>query len=379
MSVLTRNPDFRRLFLAQLAVFGGDWFRTWCPLAVLPHDLTGSGGALVLAADTGSPRCCCRSPVPWSTDRPQEDHGDRELAGIVTIALLFGVRSPGTAWLAPATVAAFAVAKAFYTPAASAALPNLAPCRGSGHRERGRRVGVEGRWRSSAPRSAACAAAAFRPVRVLFTLALVGSAVLVWRIGRPMQADVAMCRHRAPGRRSARVAVASATGPGCSTGRGEVGGRHGQRGADLVPDPRRLVRRRPARHRPAVRRPGWAHRTAQPLRRVVLHRWLLPGLAVSMAAYGLAYLAWPSYWFPRCSSLVVIASRRRWELGDVELRAAAEVPELRGRAFSTDMMLATLAISVSRRSRRARRHRRRLGTRGRLRSVTLLYRSAGGW
>src|ERR1700761_1183829 len=54
ISVLTRNADFRRLFGAELVVFGSDWF-VMVPLLVLLPKLTGSGvwGALVLAADTG--------------------------------------------------------------------------------------------------------------------------------------------------------------------------------------------------------------------------------------------------------------------------------------------------------------------------------------
>ena len=53
-SVVTRNRDFRRLFAAELVVFGADWF-VMVPLLVLLPELTGSGvwGALVLAADTG--------------------------------------------------------------------------------------------------------------------------------------------------------------------------------------------------------------------------------------------------------------------------------------------------------------------------------------
>jgi hypothetical protein len=54
LSVLTRNRNFRNLFLAELVVFGADWF-VMVPLLVLLPKLTGSGvwGALVLAADTG--------------------------------------------------------------------------------------------------------------------------------------------------------------------------------------------------------------------------------------------------------------------------------------------------------------------------------------
>ena len=52
--MLARNRDFRNLFLAELVVFGSDWF-VLVPLVVLLPELTGSGvpGALVLAIDTG--------------------------------------------------------------------------------------------------------------------------------------------------------------------------------------------------------------------------------------------------------------------------------------------------------------------------------------
>ena len=128
MSVLTRNRDFRRLFAAELVVFGADWF-VMVPLLVLLPELTGSGvwGALVLAADTGivalllpytgtiadrfdrrkimmvgqsgragRRRCCCSS----------SDRRPRRRSALVAIG-------------------AIAVAKAFYSPAASAALPNV--------------------------------------------------------------------------------------------------------------------------------------------------------------------------------------------------------------------------------------------------------------
>src|SRR5690606_23781199 len=129
LSVLTRHRDFRRPFLAELAVFGGDWF-VLVPLLVLLNELTGRGlwGALVLAADTGIVALL----LPFAGTVP--DRVDRKkfmilstLAALVMVLLLFAVRSAGTAWLAVVAIAAFAVAKAFYSPAATAALPNLVP------------------------------------------------------------------------------------------------------------------------------------------------------------------------------------------------------------------------------------------------------------
>jgi MFS family permease len=126
-SVLTRNRDFRRLFAAELVVFGSDWF-VMVPLLVLLPRLTGSGvwGALVLAADTGINALL----LPYAGTLA--DRLDRRkiliaanLGALAAALLLFAVRSAATAPLALVAVGAMAVAKAFYSPAASAALPNV--------------------------------------------------------------------------------------------------------------------------------------------------------------------------------------------------------------------------------------------------------------
>ena len=126
-SVLTRNRNFRNLFLAELVVFGADWF-VMVPLLVLLPKLTGSGvwGALVLALDTGVVALL----LPYTGTIA--DRFDRKkimmvanVAALLGVLLLLGVRSAGTAWLAMLAIAAVAVAKAFYSPAAQAALPNV--------------------------------------------------------------------------------------------------------------------------------------------------------------------------------------------------------------------------------------------------------------
>jgi hypothetical protein len=87
------------------------------------------------------------------------------------------------------------------------------------------------------------------------------------------------------------------------------------------------------------------------LRRLLVRQsWLLPGLAVSMAGYGLAYLGVAvSPWYALTLVLVVVAhfaGGGNWTMSNYALQL--EVPdELRGRVFATDMMIATLAISVS--------------------------------
>ena len=126
-SVVTRNRDFRRLFAAELVVFGSDWF-VMVPLLVLLPELTGSGvwGGLVLAADTGISALL----LPFAGT--VADRVDRRkilmfanIAAFAAASLLFAVRSAATAPLALVAIGAMAVAKAFYTPAASAALPNV--------------------------------------------------------------------------------------------------------------------------------------------------------------------------------------------------------------------------------------------------------------
>jgi len=87
------------------------------------------------------------------------------------------------------------------------------------------------------------------------------------------------------------------------------------------------------------------------MRRVLTKRaWLLPGLALSMSLYGLSYLGTSVVrWFPLVLLLVFVAhfaGGSNWVMSNFALQG--EVPDrLRGRVFATDMMLATLAISVS--------------------------------
>jgi MFS family permease len=127
VTVLTHNRDFRYLFLAELVVFGGDWFAL-IPLVTLLQELTGSGlpGALALTADTAVNALL----LPFAGTLA--DRLDRRkimivatLGTVVAIGLLFLVRAPGLAWIGPVAIGLAASAKAFYTPAAGAALPNV--------------------------------------------------------------------------------------------------------------------------------------------------------------------------------------------------------------------------------------------------------------
>ncbi len=357
LSVVVRNRDFRHLFLAELVVFGADWF-VMVPLLVLLPKLTGSGvwGALVLAVDTGITALL----LPYSG--AVADRVDRRkimmaanLAALAGILLLLGVRSAGTAWLALVAIGAVAVAKAFYSPAAQAALPNvLDPADlAAGNAVAGSAWGTMTVVGASLGGMLSAAAGPY----VSFWVAaggLAAAAGLAARIRRPLQAPrdpqlaaprtwpaiheaLRYIAHRP--RVLALVTVKSAVGLGNGVltvfpllaavyGAGPVGTGllFAFRGAGALVGPILM-------------------------RRVLTNRaWLLTGLALSMSLYGLAYVgASVVGWFPLVLVLVLLAhlgGGSNWVLSNYALQG--EVPDrLRGRVFATDMMLATLAISAS--------------------------------
>ncbi|MFJ2237889.1 MFS transporter [Streptomyces sp. NPDC087859] len=129
VQLLRQEADFRRVYLSQLVSLGGDWF-AMIPLLALLQELTGAPlwGALVLAADTLV--IAALSPYAGVV----VDRVDRrrlmilcDLLSAAFIATLFLVRDESTAWIALIALGGVAGVKAFYGPAASAALPNLVP------------------------------------------------------------------------------------------------------------------------------------------------------------------------------------------------------------------------------------------------------------
>ncbi len=363
-SVFTGNRDFRRLFLAELVVFGADWF-VMVPLLVLLPQLTGSGiwGGLVLAADTGINALM----LPYAGTLA--DRFDRRrimmaanVAALAAVLLLFGVRGAGTAWLAVVAIGAVAVAKAFYSPAASAALPNvLEPADlAAGNALAGSAWGtmtVVGASLGGVISSVFGPYVGFGVAAVALALA----AVVVATIRRPLQED-----RSAADRDAQRPAVRVGTWPALVEALRYIGARPrvlalvtvksavglgngvltvfpllaagygvGPLGTGLL----FAVRGAGALVGPLVMRPVLGHRS-----------WLLPGLAISMSAYGLAYLTVSvTPWFPVVLLLVFgahFAGGTNWVLSNYALQG--EVPDrLRGRVFATDMMLATLSISIS--------------------------------
>ena len=145
LSVFLRNRDFRGLFVAELVVFGADWFVV-VPLLVLLPELTGSG--TWGGAGAGRRHRLIALVLPYAGT--VADRIDRKQIMMASNLVALGARAApaarcaraGTAWVAVVVVGAVAVAKAFYSPAASAALPNVVDAERSRRGERDRRLGL---------------------------------------------------------------------------------------------------------------------------------------------------------------------------------------------------------------------------------------------
>jgi len=355
--VFARNRDFRWLFVAELVIFGGDWF-VLVPLLGLLNKLTGGGlaGSLALAVDTGLGALL----LPYTGT--VADRVNRRtivvvanLSAVLGIALLFIVHTGRTAWLALAAVGTVALAKAFAAPAVSAAIPNLVE-----PADLSAAVALTSTaWGTMTVVGASTGgllAAALSPY-TCFAMAAVSLAIaaaLTYGVRRPMQRPrehgVAPPRTLAAIRESLRylagaprvravVTVKSAVGLGngvlavfpalaalLHTGSAGTGLLFGVRGAGALIGPFLL--------RAVIR---WRGR-------------LLPVLAGSMTVYGLGYLAVAvTPWFPVILGLILVAHTAgagNWAMSSAALQAA--VPDaLRGRVLATDLMIVTIVISGS--------------------------------
>jgi MFS family permease len=339
-------------------VFGGDWF-VMVPLLVLLTKLTGNGflGGVALAADNGIQALL----LPYAG--VVADRRDRRRimmtangAAFVAVLLLLGVRSPGTAWLGPVAVGAVAVAKAFYSPAASAALPNLVSPEdlSAANAVAGSAWGTMTVVGSSI---GGVLSAAFSPYTCfLITAALLAAAAaLVVGVRRPMQAPrdstVALAPVVSAMREAAHYIVRRPRVAALVTVKSAVGFGNGV--LALFPVLAASVFAVGATGTGLLFAARGAGALIGPLllRRVLRHRsWLLPGLALSMSIYGVSYIGISlARWFPLVLVLVVlahIAGGGNWAMSSYALQL--EVPDrMRGRLLSLDMMIATMAVSLS--------------------------------
>ena len=126
-ALLRRNSAFRRLYVAQLISFAGDWFATVALLGLV-LEMTGSAAAasLVIVLQTGG--FALSSPIAGVL----ADRFDRRrlmvVADFARVPVALGlvlVRSPETLWICFVAITLMAIGAAVFEPTSSAALPNL--------------------------------------------------------------------------------------------------------------------------------------------------------------------------------------------------------------------------------------------------------------
>jgi MFS family permease len=127
VSLLARNEDFRRLYVASLISLGGDWFLI-VALFGLVLDLTGEPIAVAITIAAQDLTYFLASPFAGVL----ADRLDRrrlmvgcDLARAVLVLGFILVRSEDMVWLVYALLAVVAVFSALFEPASAAALPNL--------------------------------------------------------------------------------------------------------------------------------------------------------------------------------------------------------------------------------------------------------------
>jgi MFS family permease len=127
LRLLRENRSFGRLYAAQLISFAGDWFATVALLG-LALELTGSAAlaGLLLVIQTGT--FAVASPIAGAL----ADRFDRrrllvtvDLARVPVALAFLLARDQGTLWIAFAAAALLSVGGAIFEPTSSASLPNL--------------------------------------------------------------------------------------------------------------------------------------------------------------------------------------------------------------------------------------------------------------
>ncbi|NUR72411.1 MAG: MFS transporter [Hamadaea sp.] len=355
-ALLTQNRDFRRLFLSQLITGGADWF-LMVPLLVLLADLTGGGfwGGAVLAVDTGIVALLLpyAGTVADRIDRKRMMIG-ANLAACVAVCGMFFVRGHWAGPLAAVAVAVLASAKAFYGPAANSALPNLVR-----PDELSAAMAVAGStWGTMTVVGSSLGGVLASLVSpyvcfVAVAILLAVSAALSWGIHQPTQVALA-----ASDRSEAWPAIREAIGYlrrrprliSLVTVKAAVGVGNGLLVAFPLLALHYGVGAMGVGLMYAVR--GLGSLLGPFVLRRMLNRteWLLPGLSISMACYGVAYLAVAAVdWFPLALIGIFVAHAAgggNWVMSAYAIQQS--VPDdLRGRIGATDTMIAMIAVTAS--------------------------------
>lgn len=360
LTLLRENPEFSRLYAAQLISFAGDWFATVALLG-LALELTGLAGlaALVLVLQTGG--FAVAAPLAGIL----ADRIDRRrlliAADLARVPVALGfllARDGGTLWIAFACVALLAVGAAVFEPTSSAALPNLVDRR----RLPEANVLIGSAWGTmlavGAGLGGLVAVALGRDVAfVVNALSFALSAWLIWGIRRPLQEAreghghqhegmieaVRLAFRFARGSRLVTSFLLSKTTFGVGTGLiamlavfGTDVFEAGDAGIGLLFAARGLG---------ALSGPFIARAVVG-----TTDRGLLLGIGLSLAvvagAYALFPLA-PSLWV--AAPLVFLAhlgGGSQWTLSTLGLQRATP-DAIRGRMFSLDYGLVTLMIALS--------------------------------
>jgi MFS family permease len=126
-SLLRRNRDFRRVYVASLISFGGDWFLV-VALFGLVLDLTHRAVAISFLLAVQNAPLFFLAPIGGAlvdrVDRRKLMVGCDVCRAVLCLGFLF-VRSSDTVWVAYPLLALLASFSAAFDPASSAALPNL--------------------------------------------------------------------------------------------------------------------------------------------------------------------------------------------------------------------------------------------------------------
>ena len=126
-SLLRRNGDFRKLYLASLISLGGDWFLL-VALFGLALELTGSAISVAVLIAVQEIPFFLMSPIGGViTDRLDRKRlmVTCDVARAVLVLGLLFVNDAGTMWIAYALLAVTSSFAAVFDPASSAAMPNL--------------------------------------------------------------------------------------------------------------------------------------------------------------------------------------------------------------------------------------------------------------
>jgi MFS family permease len=127
LRLISRNPDFRRLWFAQLISLGGDWFNSVALLGLV-LDLTHSSVTASLVMTATLLPGFLFSPISGvAADRLNRKWlmvGADLIRIFLALGMLF-VHSRGTVWIGVAFMAGIASFGSFFSPASQASVPNL--------------------------------------------------------------------------------------------------------------------------------------------------------------------------------------------------------------------------------------------------------------